>query len=54
MILATLDTGDLSVLFFFVAFVAVCVALWRATLNDVLGTILCAGVALVAVVIALS
>lgn len=52
--LATLTSGDLSVLFVFVAFVAVCLALWRAVVRDVLGAILCAGVALVAIVIALN
>lgn len=50
---ARLSEGDLGTILLILAIVAFCAAVWRATLRDVLGTVLCAGLGLVLLVVAL-
>jgi len=51
--LATLSEGDLDTILLVLAIVAFAAAVWRAALRDVLGTVLCAGVGLVVLLVAL-
>lgn len=52
-LLARLSEGDLGTILLVLALVAFAAAVWRATLRDVLGTVLCAGVGLVLLLVAL-
>lgn len=51
--LADLTAGDTSTIFLVLAIIAFAVAVWRATLRDVLGTVLCAGIGFVILLVAL-
>jgi asparagine N-glycosylation enzyme membrane subunit Stt3 len=50
--LAELSSSDTETIFLVLALVAFAVAVWRATLRDVVGTVLCAGIGLVILLVA--
>jgi hypothetical protein len=52
-LLARLSEGDLGTILLVLAIIAFAAAVWRATLRDVLGTVLCAGLGLVLLIVAL-
>lgn len=51
--LADLSQSDLGTVLLVLAIVAFAAGVWRATLRDVLGTVLCVGVGLVLLLVAL-